>query len=211
MWLFRALLEFLFPFRERTTLVEGATARDLFSRCSPATFSLDGVEGVGLLPYRDALVRACILEAKFHANAHAQQLLGEVLTDFVLERVTDATAFGTKVMLVPLPLGEKRRKERGYNQVEEICRHTLGRLEGMAMLAPEALTRVRETLPQTELPGDARRQNMCEAFRAAPNLNPSHTYIIVDDVMTTGATLLAAIEALHDAGLPTVSAIALAH
>jgi predicted amidophosphoribosyltransferase len=73
-----------------------------------------------------------------------------------------------------------------------------------------ALVRARETMPQTGLPGDARRSNMCSAFSAAHALDPSCTYIVVDDVVTTGATLVAALEAMRKGGATDVAAVALA-
>ena len=76
---------------------------------------------------------------------------------------------------------------------------------------PHLLERTRDTKPQTSLNREARKRNMQGAFRATEPLDPDLAYIILDDVMTTGATLEAACTALTEAGALHVEAIALAH
>jgi len=211
MYVVSLLLDFLFPPREHARLVRTATTDQLSERLAPASFSLQGTEALGLLSYRDPLVRATLLEAKFHNNLSAQKLLGEVLTDYLLEYSAEETAFGQKIALVPVPLGEKRKKERGHNQVETICRLAIENTGISVVVLPKLLKRTRETLPQTQLSGDARRENMRDAFVAEDIPNDDYTYIVVDDVLTTGATLLAATQAVRASGATSVSALALAH
>ncbi len=104
--------------------------------------------------------------------------------------------------LVPLPLAPRRQRERGFNQAGEIARH-LGRRLGVPVWW--ALARTRDTTPQAALPWDARAANVRGAFattRALAGLRIA----IVDDVMTTGATLDAAARAARAAGAMVVEA-----
>ncbi len=107
--------------------------------------------------------------------------------------------------LVPIPLAVRRRRERGYNQAEQLAL-ALGRRTGLTV-RPDRLVRTRETPTQTRLAPEARLANLAEAFRAMPS---GREVILVDDVFTTGATLVSAAGALLDAGAFQVQAITFA-
>ncbi len=114
--------------------------------------------------------------------------------------------------LIPLPLGEKRIKQRGYNQAELICR-SLAPLVGAELLS-SCLIRVRETQPQTRMKSYAARQaNVRGAFALNPdfNLGPwrHKSLLLVDDIYTSGASLGAGVQVLCQAKLQ-VRALALA-
>jgi predicted amidophosphoribosyltransferase len=114
---------------------------------------------------------------------------------------------------VPIPLGKKRLRERGYNQVEETVRSALTLLEKERayILDPTLLTRVRETPTQVGLPRAQREINMRGAFAVTRPPDSSCTYLLIDDVITTGATLQSAFDTLIHAGARDASLIALAH
>ena len=101
--------------------------------------------------------------------------------------------------IVPVPLGRLRRRERGYNQAEEVARH-LARLRGCACAA-DGLRRRKETRSQAGLDASQRENNVRDAFVAlrTPRLR-ARSILLVDDVLTTGATARAAAAALKAAG-----------
>lgn len=88
--------------------------------------------------------------------------------------------------IVPLPLAAQRMKERGFNQAQEIAR-PLARWLGRP-LAPDACARIRDTAPQANLPWKARQANIRHAFECRIDLTGKGV-AVVDDVMTSGATL----------------------
>lgn len=88
--------------------------------------------------------------------------------------------------LLPLPLSAQRMKERGFNQAQEIARPLARRL-GIPLL-PDACARVLDTAPQASLPWKARQANIRNAFECRIDLT-GKTVAVVDDIMTTGATL----------------------
>jgi ComF family protein len=89
-------------------------------------------------------------------------------------------------LIVPLPLHPARLAERGFNQAAEIAK-PLSRLRGIGMDA-HCARRVRDTAPQTALPWNERATNMHRAFACSRDLGGLRV-AVVDDVMTTGATL----------------------
>lgn len=104
-------------------------------------------------------------------------------------------------LLMPVPLSRQRLTERGFNQALEIAR-PLAKALGLPLDAT-SLGRLRETLPQSRLPWRARQRNVRRAFTCSRNL-AGLTVIIVDDVMTSGATLDAVAQTLKAHGAKRV-------
>ncbi len=209
MSLLERVLDLLFPPRETERTVRNMAPDALLGMVALREVPLGTVRATALLPYRD-VVKAAIIEAKYHDNQDAQKGLGEVLAEYLLELASEEAGLSGKLALVPVPLSPERLRERGYNQVERICAVAMARLASSFTLMPDALTRVRDTDPQTGLKGYARRENLREAFATSPELDTTYTYIVVDDVLTTGATIKAAIAALQAAGASVIP-LALAH
>lgn len=204
-------LDFLFPPRSDELILRGVSDDDFLAQIAPRLVVATRPETIALLSFGSASVRAAIHEAKYRGSERAFKLLRSALVEYL----HDADGgFGTTV-LVPVPLGKKRRRERGFNQVEEIARRALRGLGGHFILDGNLLERAKETQTQVSLERRRREENMRGAFRVAQgathSLRSSHTYIVIDDVITTGATLQAAIDALRAAGAEHVIPLALAH
>jgi len=137
------------------------------------------------------------------------RMLGRALALLVGRSLEPALATGALAAdtLVPVPLHRERLLQRGYNQAVEIAR-TLAAELGMR-LELAAATRVRQAAAQSRLGARARRANVAHAFRVRGNLE-GRRLAIVDDVITTGATMNALAAALLQAGAERVEAIAVA-
>lgn len=97
-------------------------------------------------------------------------------------------------MIVPVPLHKKKEAERGYNQSELVAQ---GMSEVLAIpVGAQLLQRVRYTESQTQKSRTERLENMKDAFEAGTSLKPGLHILLIDDVLTTGATLEAAAMAL---------------
>ncbi len=110
-------------------------------------------------------------------------------------------------VLVPIPLGSRRHRRRGYNQSERLA-HALSALAGLPV-SERLLVRARETRSQTALTPEARQANIAGAFEGMAGAREQRV-VLVDDVFTTGATLLDAARALGQAGATWVGAVTFA-
>lgn len=107
--------------------------------------------------------------------------------------------YGRDALLVPVPLHPHRLRERGFNQALLLAR-ALGRRRGLPV-ASRALVRRRATRAQPGLAAPERRRNLRDAFAvASPATVQSRHIVLVDDVLTTGATADACARALVAAG-----------
>ncbi|RYD16384.1 MAG: ComF family protein [Lysobacteraceae bacterium] len=146
-----------------------------------------------------------LLEARF--KFHADLAAGRVLASLMVDRLA-ADAPARPQLIVPVPLHRTRLGQRGYNQALELAR-PLARASGIA-LRHDLLRRVRATPAQTGLDAAARRKNLRAAFELAPDARlPAHVALL-DDVMTTGATLREAAWVLRRHGVARVDAWVLA-
>lgn len=133
--------------------------------------------------------------------------LGERMAE-AAQRVECREAFATSEGVVPMPLDAVRRRQRGYNQAELLAREVARRLS--LPLFADACQRVRATATQAGLTRPQRRANVQGAFAANPKVVADRTVILVDDVMTTGATLSACSRALFQAGAARILCLTLA-
>ena len=105
---------------------------------------------------------------------------------------------------MPIPLHRARLRQRGYDQALELAKPLAAALH-LPLLA-DVLLRTKRTTAQSRLDAEARQRNLCNAFRVGGRARlPAHV-VLIDDVMTTGATLHAAARALRDAGVQRVDA-----
>ena len=216
-----APLQWLFALRCLVCGEPGANARDLCTACHAALpwqgpaclrcalpIPQSGVCGTCLLhppplgeahaafDYAFPLDRL-LPRLKFHRDFAA----GRVLAQCMAERFA---RLPSPDAIVPIPLHRARLRQRGYDQAQELAK-PLARALGIPLLA-DALRRCRTTTAQSRLDATARQRNLRDAFDAASTAKPPAHVVLVDDVMTTGATLHAAARVLREAGVERVDA-----
>jgi ComF family protein len=161
-------------------------------RCLPEWTALDGVRVLGeyVVPLKTA-----IWSLKFSGQRQVAEPLGEML----------AAMWRTPPLLpvegvVAVPMPRQRKRRQGYDHAEELARAVSRRL-GVPLL--HGIRRTRAAPTQHTLSGQARRENVRDLFACTPRDTArirGRAILIVDDVMTTGATLNAVAEALRRAG-----------
>ncbi|MCZ6759994.1 MAG: phosphoribosyltransferase family protein [Gemmatimonadetes bacterium] len=145
--------------------------------------------------------RVTVHALKYDGYTRAAEIMAEAVASHVLHPEVD--------VLVPVPLGRRRLRSRGYNQAAALCR-ALSRAWGIPM-RDGVLERTRETRSQTELTPEERSENVRAAFQAKPpDESSGKRAAIVDDVLTTGATLCAIAETMAGTGWIEVNAITFA-
>jgi len=175
--------------------------RSICSRCFAALpyydRPADGIHAHALvyMPPVDEM----ILDFKFHKAIWLADDFVDLLEGTV-RGMLDADAIDA---VLPVPLHPNRLRERGYNQSALLARGLARRLD--RRYDARSLLRIRDTLHQTRVDGSDREKNVAGAFIVRdPALVRGRTVLLVDDVMTTGATAQACFRALEKAGATRV-------
>ena len=153
-----------------------------------------------------ALFEGALREALHAFKFSGKRALARPLGDLAAEHCA-ATLVEAVEAVVPVPLARERERERGFNQAELLAQRVARRLG--VPVRPRWLARVRATRPQSDLVAAERRANVRGAFRAAPEVSGRHV-LVVDDVLTTGATLGECARALRDGGARRVGVLTVA-
>ena len=195
------LLDLIVPPRPTERVVRSLTVETLLS--------LGGEEP---LPYHEPRVTALVWELKYHGTGRSAALAGGYLSEILLAAASEELGVP---LLVPVPMHAARRRERGHNQTELLCKAAMDFFSGsFAVLeyAPKALVRTVNTKTQQGLPRAERLKNIKNSMTAGPDAKKitGRVCIVVDDVTTTGATFEEAKRALKSAGARAVHCIALA-
>ncbi len=157
-----------------------------------------------LMDYRMPEVQDLVRSLKYDGNDHAARLCGAVLADYLREEIASIRAFSPRpIFIIPLPLHDSRRRERGFNQIQLVLDRLPSEFRDgtLAVVTSSALIRTRATPRQTHLARRQRVANMKGAFALADPglLHRAHVFLI-DDVTTTGSTLANAGKPLKKAG-----------
>jgi ComF family protein len=198
--LLTTFIDSLFPPSDEALLVRNLRSEEVSNlvRVTPIP------HGYAFTRYTDKHIRALIHEAKFQRNKGAFTLLNALFR--IGLQALDLKAD----LIVPVPLSSHRLRARGYNQVYEIL--SAGDAPPDIPIVADALIRVRDTRPQTELSRTERLSNLSGAFRVTrPEHIKGKNIFLVDDVMTTGATMAMARDVLMEASPASVTCMTLAH
>lgn len=162
-------------------------------------------------PAYDYARSAAVYEGALREALHAfkfsgKRALARPLGDLVVEQCVASLVEGIEAVLA-VPLARERERERGFNQAALLAQRIAKRLG--VPTRPRWLARVRATRPQSDLPAAERRVNVRGAFRASRAVAGRHV-LVVDDVLTTGATLGECARALRDGGARCVGVLTVA-
>lgn len=152
-------------------------------------------------------MRQAMHALKYDGLRPAARRLGGMLAEAIAHLAPDAPA---DMLVVPVPLHRSKHRGRGFNQARMLAEHALAHLRRthpawQLTLAPGLLVRQRATQSQAGLTPRQRRINLRGAFRVAqPQAVAGRHVLVIDDILTTGATARAAAQALVRAGAATV-------
>ena len=209
------ILDFLFPRSAPVISIQNMSA-DEIDRKIPRAREIDGNDLNALFDYRDDLARQAIWEIKYRKNEKILVSFCKIFYEYMLDELADEAIFSDfkNPILIPIPSSKNRLKERGYNQcvliAEEIARIDGGK---KFTLSKNFLEKVKDSPSQTSVKNRRERlKNLKDCFRAVSSDKIINSNVIlVDDVITTGATMSEAKKTLLDAGARQVLCFALAH
>lgn len=162
---------------------------------------LDGLEVVFQF---DSIVQTIIHRIKYHKADRLAQKFAAYAVQFIDRSFLNRTA-----LVLPVPLFISRERERGFNQSQRIAEGFFQQTKNHVY--PHLLKRVRSTNTQTELNREERLQNVSQAFKVSEiDFITGQSIIMVDDVVTTGATLNECARELKNAGALKVYGLTLA-
>jgi ComF family protein len=152
-------------------------------------------------------MRDAIHALKYDRLHPASRSLGRLLAQAIAELHNEAPA---EMLLIPVPLHRSKLARRGFNQSRSLAREALRSLrkshpQWKLTLAPSTLMRLRATESQAGLTPRQRRQNVRGAFSVSDPLQVKAKHVLlIDDILTTGATVRAASQVLLRAGAASV-------
>jgi ComF family protein len=150
-------------------------------------------------------LQSLLHELKYRMRFRVGNLLGNILAEEVNEQIKN-----WKVdFIIPMPIHKLRKAERGYNQTDHIAK-TFGRILSIPV-KKKIVKRIKFTRSQTKLNIDERKENMRGAFKVTADKEvKSKVILILDDVITTGATVTEAGRVLKEKGASKVYACSVA-
>lgn len=211
--LFFSFINFILPPRSDFAIVQKLDQKIISSLPEgPKVVDLDWIHP--LFYYKDNRVRAIIWELKYKENARVLEYIGQILYEEILEVISDIVLFdgNTEFILLPIPITNERRTERGYNQSEYIAKAILENdISHTLLYAPQWFQKVKETPRQSHSQSkEDRVSNLLGSFEASHKVE-GKCVILIDDVVTTGSTLSEARKTLLEAGAKNVLAFTIAH
>lgn len=211
----RNLIEFVFPPSPEEVLIASLTQEDIQRSAKLLEIDRRIPQSLILFEYHNSLVKTLILELKEHGNKKACTLLAEVLYDKLVEELADKNIMQgfTRPLLIPIPVSKKTLYKRGWNQCELLAKE-LDKIDtGQNMsLCLNVLIKNKHTSDQVGKSKQERGNNLKDCFKVKkPACIKNRNIILLDDVVTTGATTSEAKRVLLQAGAKKVFIVAVAH
>jgi ComF family protein len=151
-----------------------------------------------VLFHYQAPIDQLILGLKFSNRLINAKVLGDLLANYLDDQYRTRSK---PEIIIPVPLHSARLRERGYNQALELARPIAKKLK--ISIDKSIVTRIKNTAAQALLPAKERKQNIKRAFSVTKMKNYKHVAII-DDVITTGNTIIELSKTLHQAGIEKI-------
>lgn len=152
----------------------------------------------------DETIRGSIAGFKYHNRREYADFYGRDIALHLGAFIRDCRP----ACLIPVPISEEKRKQRGYNQAELLAKK-IAEASGIPM-SKDLVKRCRDTMPMKELTRTERMKNLSGAFKMTSHDVKCRSVIIVDDIYTTGSTIDAMASLLREAGVKDVFFVTLA-
>lgn len=212
--LYEKIFSLILPKEDDTFLIENMSDEQILEEI-PRANEIGNNKYKALFQYRNKISRKAIWEIKYCANKKIIQKFSKLLYEFIIDEISNNISFSNfnNPLLIPIPIGKNNLKERGYNQCELII-NEIKKLdtEKIFEYSFDSVYKIKNTLHQSKLKNRTKRlKNLDGCFYADPKKIQGRNIIIIDDVITTGATMSEISKTLKKAGAKKVIGFALGH
>jgi competence protein ComFC len=171
---------------------------------------------IALFDYRDPTIKKAIWKLKYHHKRYLGEKLGQLLYESLIEEISDMKTYvsGRPILVIPVPISDKKTKLRGYNQalaiVKGFCNYApMGTFE----FKNNIIIKKMDTVPQAKIASRKKRLENVKGVFGIKNskIVKGRTIIVIDDVTTTGGTMNEVMKILKKSGAKKVIGFAVAH
>ena len=206
------ILDFLYPSRG---VITNLSPEELLEKARRAE-ECQEKDVLAIFDYREPDVKKLIWELKYKNSEQAADILAKVLYQEMLGSMEDWLTFDNfkNPILIPIPLSKEKLAKRGYNQTEIVVRKIMEMDEGKNFTAQyQTLEKIKDTPDQTSTKTkEERLKNLKGSFAVNDGEEiKERNIIIIDDVITTGATIKESRRTLKANGAKKVKAVVIAH
>ena len=183
-----------------------ACMRSIRSAPIPNTVSSEFLRNISACRVYDGTIKKCIHQLKFCGKRSMTRVFCKLIRDHFYKNITNQYPVD---IVLPVPISPERRRKRGFNQARLIAETLPPNLRRLTSYSN--LVKTRNTPPQTGLTRKERMQNLKDAFAIKPSFNlVNKKILLIDDVITTGATLDTCAKELQNAGAGEIHGLAIA-
>ena len=210
---FYFLIDEIFPLRSNFNIVKKLDKESI--SLLPKSLPVYGMSWIyPLFHYKDSRVRAIIWELKYRENTLPLEYIGKMIYEEIISIISDILLFNSdaEFLIIPIPMTNSRKRERGYNQSEYITKAIIEHdISHLLLYAPQWFQKIKETPPQSHSQSrEERMKNLIDCFQADSRISGKYV-ILIDDVVTTGSTLLEARQTIFEVGAKDIMAFTIAH
>ncbi len=209
---FNWFLDFLFPTEESVRDIEKSSAEELLELLPRSEYIHDSISS--LFAYSDERVKHLVWEIKYYQNEKIAGMVGVLIAKMIREDCKNLISkINEDILVVPVPLTKQRLNERGFNHTQMLAEAVLKNLPGNFVFSGDIVQKTRHTPKQSSIENrEERFTNLIGVFEIvdAEKIRGKNV-LIIDDVTTTGATLLETKRVLLLAGAKSVRAYTVAH
>lgn len=161
--------------------------------------------------YGDKTVRKAVRDLKYYRRSELSKTLVIASVPYITEYISSKlqSISSETLVIVPIPEHHNKRNLKGFNQSDKIAKWLSKELDNFVV--KNILIKNIETLPQAKMKRSQRLKNLINTMETESFVDPKVTYVVIDDVTTTGATFTEARRALRAAGARKILCIALSH
>ncbi len=194
------ILDFIFPPSKYEIELRNTTKEELFNR-----YSFKNEINNSIFPYQEPIIKELVWQIKYKKNKKAMEIAGYSL-------YCELIKLNEPLILIPIPISNIRRKERGFNQCELIIDEVIKYDKNQFFKKDfDFLIRNKHIDKQTYKNRKERIINSQNIFSIVKDIDKKQKIVIIDDVTTTGSTLNEAKRCLNESGYNNIRTLTLTH